>query len=205
MSTHNRAAHWNEVYATKAPNQVSWFQAEPVQSLRMIAASGANNDAAIIDVGGGASVLVDRLLAAGFTDVSVLDIAENALERSITRLGQAAARVNWIVADVLSWTPQRSYDVWHDRAVFHFLTTETDRKAYLTQVRRTVRPGGYVVVATFAEDGPTSCSGLPVARYSADTLHHAFGRSFELVESIREMHITPTGAQQSFVYCLFLV
>src|SRR5258705_12348249 len=161
MSSHGRAAHWNEVYATKAPNQVSWFQAEPGVSSRLIAASGVSQDAAIIDIGGGTSVLVDRLLEAGFSNVSVLDIAENALERSITRLGQAAAKVKWIVADILSWVPQRGYDVWHDRAVFHFLTEENDRAAYRNVLSRGLKPGGSMIVATFAADGPERCSGFP--------------------------------------------
>jgi len=202
MSSHNRAAHWNEVYATKAPNQVSWFQAEPVQSLRMIAASGAHQDAAIIDIGGGASVLVDRLLAAGFTDVSLLDIAENALERSITRLGQAAAKVNWIVADVLSWTPQRRYDVWHDRAVFHFLTEERDRVAYRNVLSLGLKPGGSLIVATFAADGPERCSGLKVRRWSSDELAREFP-GFEMVETGREEHSTPGGAVQPFGWTRF--
>jgi len=202
VSSDNRAAHWNEVYATKAPNQLSWFQAEPVPSLRMIAASGVHQDAAIIDIGGGVSVLVDRLLAAGFNDVSVLDIAENALERSITRLGQAAAKVNWIVADVLSWKPQRSYDLWHDRAVFHFLTEEQDRAAYRNVLSSGLKPGGSLIVATFAADGPERCSGLAVQRWSPDDLAREFP-GFEMIETGREEHSTPWGAVQPFGWTRF--
>ncbi len=199
----DRAAHWNEVYASKPPNQVSWFQAEAQPSMRMIRASGIARDAALVDIGGGASVLVDELLTADFKDVSVLDIAETALERTITRLGADAAKVQWIVADVLSWTPQRRYDLWHDRAVFHFLTEEKDRTAYRAVLLKALKPGGTLIVATFAADGAERCSGLPVQRWSAETLAAEFGNEFQSIETSKEEHRTPWGAVQPFTWTLF--
>ncbi len=168
--------HWETIYQTKDVHTVSWFQPEARESLDLITRFAPDRTAPIIDVGGGASVLVDDLLAAGYTDVTVLDVSETALELSRHRLGDAAARVKWIAADVRD-APlgDRAYSVWHDRAVFHFLTDSADRQAYVAQVERTVQPGGYVLVATFAEDGPATCSGLPVVRYSANSLHSEFG------------------------------
>ena len=148
-------------------------------------------------------MLVDDLLSAGYTDLTVLDVSETALEISRQRLGDAAARVKWIVADVRDAPlPERRFTIWHDRAVFHFLTDATDRQAYVEQVQRTVRPGGYVLIATFAEDGPKTCSGLPVVRYSAESLHSEFGPAFRIVTSEHEDHHTPAGREQSFLYCL---
>jgi hypothetical protein len=203
MDSTERAAHWNEVYASKPANRVSWFQAAAEPSMRMIRASGVAQDAGIIDIGGGASVLVDELLAARFTAVSVLDIAETALEKTITRLGAGAAKVQWIVADVLSWIPQRNYELWHDRAVFHFLTEEKDRAAYRAVLRKALKPDGTLIVAAFAADGPERCSGLPVQRGSAETLAAAFGNEFRLTETSREEHRTPWGAVQPFTWTRF--
>jgi len=203
MDSSKRAAHWNEVYASKRPNQVSWFQAAAEPSMRMIRASGVAPDAALIDIGGGASVLVDELLAATFKDVSVLDIAETALERTITRLGAGAAKVQWIAADVLSWTPQRSYDLWHDRAVFHFLTEEKERTAYRAVLSKALKPGGTLILAAFAADGPERCSGLPVRRWSAEMLAAEFGDEFQAIETSREEHRTPWGAVQPFTWTRF--
>jgi SAM-dependent methyltransferase len=198
-----RTTHWEQVYRTKRADEVSWFQPEPAVSLDLIRRAVPDTSARIIDIGGGASTLVDALLRVGYSDVTVLDLSATALAQVRARLGGAAACVHWLDGDVLSaMLPEAGYDVWHDRAVFHFLTTDIERDMYIAQVRRAVRPGGYVLIATFAEDGPIKCSGLPVARYSADALHDEFGRTFELVESIREQHVTPTGATQPFVYCL---
>ncbi len=195
--------HWETIYQTKDVHSVSWFQPEARESLDLITRFAADRAAPIIDVGGGASVLVDDLLAAGYSDVTVLDVSQTALEISRRRIGDAAAKVKWIAADVTD-APlgERAYAVWHDRAVFHFLTDPGDRQAYVAQVERTVRPGGYVLVATFAEDGPATCSGLPVVRYSAESLHSEFGPSFRLVASVHEDHHTPAGREQSFLYCL---
>jgi 2-polyprenyl-3-methyl-5-hydroxy-6-metoxy-1,4-benzoquinol methylase len=201
--THDPVRHWQTVYETKASDEVSWFQREPRLSHALIARVAPSLDAAIVDVGGGASTLVDALLADGYTNVTVLDLAEAALRQARARLGPDASRVTWSVADILDATlPPASIDVWHDRAVFHFLTRAEDRARYIAQVQRAVRPGGYVLVATFAEDGPTRCSGLEVARYSATQLHGVFGAGFVLESSLRESHMTPSGGQQAFTYCL---
>ena len=195
--------HWETVYRTKDVHEVSWFQSEARRSLDLITRVSPDRSAPIIDVGAGASVLVDDLLAAGYLDVSVLDVSEAALEISRGRLGTDAAKVKWMRADVRrAQLDEGAYAVWHDRAVFHFLTDAADRAAYVEQVRRAVRPGGYVLVATFAEDGPEYCSGLPVVRYSAEGLHSEFGTDFQLVRSEHEDHRTPAGGEQSFLYCL---
>ena len=196
-------AHWEQVYETKPTNAVSWFQEHARQSVQLIRHTGVGRDAAIIDVGGGASTLVDDLLAEGCCNLTVLDLSEAALTAAKARLGELANRVAWITGDITTVALQRhAYDVWHDRAVFHFLTSPGDRAAYLRAVLHSVKPGGFVIVATFAEDGPEKCSGLPVMRYSADSLHAEFGASFRLVEQEREEHHTPFGTVQKFVYCL---
>jgi len=196
-------AHWQKVYETKKPTEVSWYQPAARVSSSLIRRVAPDRSAAIIDVGGGASTLVDGLLAAGYSSVSVLDVSSAALAEASERLGGDAARVTWLEANVLDAAlPASAYDVWHDRAVFHFLTEAADRERYVKQVRRSVRPGGYVMVATFASDGPTKCSGLEVARYAPEELHGEFGSDFQLVDSAREEHHTPTGAVQPFIYCL---
>lgn len=195
--------HWETIYGTKPADAVSWYQPSARRSLSMIRRVAPDLASPIIDVGGGASVLVDELLASGYTDLTVMDLSGAALNVARSRLGEARARVHWIEGDVRTAPLDAArYAVWHDRAVFHFLTEPDDRSAYIAQVARAVRPGGYVLVATFAEDGPTRCSGLPVARYSAEGLHDVFGPSFTLVSSEHEEHETPTGTRQSFVYCL---
>jgi 2-polyprenyl-3-methyl-5-hydroxy-6-metoxy-1,4-benzoquinol methylase len=199
----DRHAHWEQVYRTKGPDQVSWFQAEARLSQQLIETAVPDRSAAIIDVGAGASTLIDGLVAAGYRQLTVVDLSEAALEIARRRLGAAAAAVTWQAADVLEARfPHAHYDVWHDRAVFHFLTTANDRERYVAQVRHTLRPGGHVLVATFAEDGPTRCSGLDVARYSAGALHEQFGADFALLASHREEHTTPSGSVQAFTYCL---
>lgn len=195
--------HWETIYRTKDVHTVSWFQSEARRSLGLITNVAPDKSAAIIDVGGGASVLADDLLESGYTNVTVLDLSETALEISRRRLGKDAAKVKWIAADVRDAPlAERGYAVWHDRAVFHFLTDRADRQAYVAQVERAVGPGGYVLVATFAEDGPKTCSGLPVVRYSAESLHSEFGPTFRIVTSAHEDHHTPAGREQPFLYCL---
>lgn len=194
--------HWERVYTTKPTNAVSWYQEHAEQSLRLIRATGAEHSAHIIDVGGGASTLVDDLLANGYSNVTVLDLSAAALVAAQKRLGQRGASVQWLEADITTAVlPEHAYDVWHDRAVFHFLTSPEDRAAFVRAVMRAVKPGGYVIVATFAEDGPTQCSGLPVRRYSPDQLHAEFGDPFELLRHEHEEHQTPFGTVQKFVYC----
>jgi 2-polyprenyl-3-methyl-5-hydroxy-6-metoxy-1,4-benzoquinol methylase len=196
-------SYWESVYGATAPDSVSWYQPHASRSLALIRAVASDLHGPIVDVGGGASVLVDELLEAGYSDVTVLDLARAALAVAQTRLGPRATSVHWLEADVRSVALQRAhYAVWHDRAVFHFLTEPADRDAYVAQVEHAVRPGGHVLVATFAEDGPMRCSGLPVVRYSATALHRAFGAAFDLLSSEREEHVTPQGVHQSFVYCL---
>ncbi len=200
----DRQTHWRTVYEKRRPDEVSWFQPHASMSMSLIQAALPDLDAPILDVGGGASMLVDDLLAAGYRDVTVLDLAPAVLELVRNRLGAEADRVSFLAGDVttVSLKPG-AYGLWHDRAVFHFLTDAEDRRRYQEQVRRSVASGGLVLVATFAEDGPTRCSGLEVARYSAAELHATFGSDFELVESRREEHTTPSGATQWFTYCLF--
>jgi SAM-dependent methyltransferase len=199
----DRREHWERVYRSKAPNAVSWYQPHARLSLDLIRRTAPDLDAPIIDVGGGASTLVDGLLDAGYRAVTVLDLAPAALALARGRLGERAARVAWIAADVLEAPlPADAYAVWHDRAVFHFLTAPADRARYVAQVRRAVRPGGHVVVASFAADGPARCSGLDVMRYTPDAMHAEFGTGFRLLDAVREEHRTPGGATQAFVYCL---
>lgn len=197
-----RKEHWERVYSTRQITEVSWFQEHAVRSLRLIEATAVPKSAAIIDVGGGASVLADDLLQAGYSNVTVLDLSRAALQAAQNRLGARAARVAWLEGDITTIRlPAHAFDVWHDRAVFHFLTTAEQRQAYVRQVLCAVKPGGHVIVSTFAEDGPLQCSGLPVMRYSAAGLHAEFGSPFELLRHEKEEHLTPTGRTQNFVYC----
>ena len=194
--------HWEKVYTSKAANAVSWFQPHADLSVKLIKGTGASRDAAILDVGGGASTLVDDLLDNGYTNLTVLDLSAAALAAARKRLGARAANVRWIEADITqAELPADHFNVWHDRAVFHFLTSPEERAAYVQAVFRTVKPGGHVIVATFAENGPELCSGLPVMRYSADGLHAEFGESFTLLRHEEEAHHTPAGKVQQFVYC----
>lgn len=194
--------HWQQVYRTRTPETVSWFQPHARTSLDMIKRLALAPTEAILDVGGGASVLVDNLLDAGHTAISVLDVSAAALAHAQARLGARGAKVTWIEADIRQAAlPAQAYALWHDRAAFHFLTKAQDREAYVAQVLRALKPGGHLIVATFASDGPLRCSGLEVARYRAEDLHAAFGTHFALVEQRNVMHHTPSGAAQSFVYC----
>lgn len=196
-------AHWEKVYQTKSPDAVSWYRPHLERSLELIRKAAAGFDAAILDVGAGAATLVDDLLNEGYRNVSVLDISETAIGVSKERLGERAALVNWICANICEVElPEKCFDVWHDRAVFHFLTSEEQRLAYVRNVARSVKSGGRVMVATFGPEGPEKCSGLSVMRYDADSLHGQFGARFELVESVTELHETPFGTTQQFLYCL---
>lgn len=194
--------HWETVYTNKKTDAVSWFQPHADLSLDLIKATGMGHDAAIIDVGGGASTLVDDLLKEGYSDLTVLDLSMAAMDAAKKRLGERAGRVCWIEADITrAELAGNRYNIWHDRAVFHFLTDPADRDAYVRKVLRSVMPGGHVIVATFAEDGPLQCSGLPVVRYRPDELHDQFGDAFVLLKHQKETHQTPSGATQQFVYC----
>ena len=194
--------HWDQVYKTKPSNQVSWYRPHLETSLALISRAARTNSASIIDVGGGESTLVDDLLAQGYQSITVLDISQTAIEVTKKRLKELAERVQWIAGDVTeAELPRGAFDVWHDRAVFHFLTSTEERVAYVQQVAYAVRPGGHVIVSTFGPEGPTKCSGLDVARYDANSLHEQFGARFRLVESAKELHKTPFGTTQQFLYC----
>lgn len=198
----DKKAHWENVYSTKGRDEVSWFREHLDTSLKMIVGTGVGYEAAIIDVGGGNSTLVDDLIERGFIDVSVLDISGKAISDSKERLGAKAATVNWIESDItMAALPPNHFDVWHDRAVFHFLTDENDRKKYVDLMMSSVKPGGHVIVASFSLEGPQKCSGLDVVRYSPESMHGEFGSSFDLIESVGEEHNTPFGTTQQFVYC----
>lgn len=197
-----RKAHWDEVYTTKGETDVGWFQANPALSLELIL-SVAPAGGWVIDVGGGASRLVDRLLDLEFAHVAVLDISATALAKAKVRLGERAPAVRWIEADVTTVDSVGTFGVWHDRAVFHFLTDPADRRKYVELAARTVPPGGYLIVATFALNGPPKCSGLDVCRYDAESLSREFEDAFSLVREARETHVTPKGSAQAFVYGLF--
>ncbi len=194
--------HWEQVYATKPADGVSWFQGRAECSLRLIKSTGIAYTASIIDVGGGASSLADDLLLAGYSVITVLDLSATALAVTKKRLGEHANLIHWIIADITSVSlPFQAYDIWHDRAVFHFLTTVEQRQAYLAAVLHALKPNGHLIIATFAEDGPLQCSGLPVTRYSAAELYAEFASSFTLIQSEKEDHHTPFGTVQKFVYC----
>ena len=203
MTTLERQSHWQNVYQTKGERDVSWFQEVPTISLDLIRATGVGPDAPIIDIGGGASRLVDALVSEGFRSISVLDVSDKALATSRERLGPRAKNVTWIVADVTAWHPDKTYDVWHDRAAFHFLTEPADRAAYAECARKAVRPGGHIIIGTFAPDGPERCSGLPVLRHDATSIGEVLGPSFKLIESRRHDHQTPGGSMQRFQFSRF--
>ena len=194
--------HWESIYGSKAPDAVSWYRPHLEVSLDLIERCAAGASASIIDVGAGESTLVDDLVSRGYREITVLDVSKTAIEATKQRLGRSAEYVRWMLGDItqVSLRPQ-SFDVWHDRAVFHFLTELTQREAYVRSVLNAVRPGGYVIVSTFGPEGPTKCSGLDVIRYDAEALHREFGKRFRIEESSKEIHRTPWGAAQQFVYC----
>jgi len=200
MQNEQRQLHWENLYQSKGEHDVSWFQDTPTPSLELLDEIGVTPAASVIDIGGGASRLVDRLIERGFRDVTVLDLSEAALAAAKDRLGDRASRATWIVADVTQWEPMKAYDVWHDRATFHFLTEEADRAAYLARLRRGLEIGGHAIIATFALDGPARCSGLPVVRYSPDSLRQTLGADFTLITSRNDSHATPWGGTQSFQF-----
>jgi SAM-dependent methyltransferase len=195
-------AHWENVYQTKAPDKVSWYAPHLDTSVKLIQRAAPQLNARIIDVGGGESTLVDDLVRAGYNQVSVLDISSTAIAFARRRIGELHDRVAWYCADITAATlPESYFDVWHDRAVFHFLTTDQARAAYLRNMAHSVKHGGHVIISTFGPEGPDQCSGLDVVKYDADSLHGAFGKSFQLIESSTELHHTPFGTTQQFLYC----
>lgn len=204
MTENDRKAHWEAIYSTKAETGVSWYQDEPRLSLELIESVAPAQGGRILDVGGGASVLVDRLLDLPFGEIAILDISEAALSKARSRLGGRAGRVRWVVADVTASPALGTFDVWHDRAVFHFLTEPADRRRYTELARETVTIGGHLIIATFADDGQTRCSGLDVCRYNAHSLASELGGGFSLVSEAKESHTTPWGSSQPFFYGVFV-
>jgi SAM-dependent methyltransferase len=203
MSNSTRQAHWEGVYTAKGEKEVSWYQDNPAPSLDLIALAGVSKQASIVDIGGGASRLVDHLLAQGFERLTVLDLSAAALDAAKARLGDKAQKVCWEVADITKWDPPQAYDLWHDRAAFHFLTEQTDQSAYVERVKKAVEPGGHVIIGTFALDGPERCSGLPIVRYDAASLAALLGADFHLIDTRRHDHATPWGAVQRFQFSTF--
>ncbi|AKV04463.1 hypothetical protein AKJ09_11126 [Labilithrix luteola] len=198
-----RRAHWEKVFGEKDEAEVSWFQTRPAMSLDFIRRTGANPSAKIVDVGGGASRLVDELIDAGYADIVVVDIAAAALAKARARLAERTGRVQWVVSDIAQWQPEAAFDVWHDRAVFHFMVQPEDRDAYLTTMRRALKRGGHAIIATFGSNGPERCSGLVVQRYEPETLEAVLGPDFRRIESMHEEHVTPAGKVQAFQFSLF--
>lgn len=194
-----RRVHWDKRYRASGPDELSWFQEQPAVSLELIAAAGLDRTAALIDVGGGAARLVDHLAADGWSDLTVLDLSDVALNDSRGRVGPNP-HVDWVAQDLLTWRPTRRYDAWHDRAVFHFLVDEDDRRQYRTILGEALAPQATLIVGTFASDGPTHCSGLPVARYDSDALVSALGGRFDVLATRREEHVTPHGTPQPFTW-----
>ena len=194
--------HWEKVYTTNAPESFSWYREHLETSLALIERTAVGRSASIIDIGGGESTFVDDLLLRGYKNLTVLDVSQTAIEVTKKRLGSTAEQVRWLVDDILEIElGPRAYDLWHDRAVFHFLTTPERRLAYVRQVTRAVKPGGHVIVSTFGPEGPMKCSGLEVMRYDAESLHGEFGGHFRLMETSQELHQTPFGTAQQFLYC----
>lgn len=200
MRKEDRASHWDNAYARKGETGVSWYEQQPALSLELMRARGATARASVIDIGGGASRLVDILLGEGLRDIAVLDLSATALARARARLGARGDTVDWINADVTEWQPARSYDLWHDRATLHFLTEPEDRAAYVARLHGAVMPKGHAIIATFAPDGPERCSNLPVVRYDADGLARLLGPAFQLVDQRRHAHATPSGVSQMFQF-----
>ncbi|MGZ5874010.1 MAG: class I SAM-dependent methyltransferase [Bradyrhizobium sp.] len=203
MSGASRKSHWEGVYSTKGEREVSWFQENPAPSLELIALAGLSEGASIIDIGGGASRLVDILVERNVGRVTVLDLSTAALDAAKERLGSKAAGVQWVVADITTWEPTHTYDLWHDRAAFHFLTDPADQSAYVERLKKAVKRGGCVIIGTFALDGPERCSGLPIVRHDAASLSAILGSDFKLIDTRRHDHVTPRGAVQRFQFSTF--
>jgi SAM-dependent methyltransferase len=198
----NTQEHWDQIYRTKAPDQVSWYSPHLSASLELVERASVSRAASIIDIGGGESTLVDDLLTRGYQDITVLDVSQTAIDANKERLGKNAERVRWLAADITKIELKTSsLDVWHDRAVFHFLTESNERAAYVRQLAQALKPGGHVIIGTFGMEGPARCSGLDVVRYDAKSLHDEFGKRFRLVESTKQLHHTPFGTTQQFLYC----
>ena len=202
--TDSSAGHWADVYERKAPEEVSWYEEQPRLSLELVRACEVGREAPIIDIGGGTSALAGALVAEGYSDVTVADISPSALDRAEKRAGPLGDRINFVLADVRHHDFDRSVEIWHDRAVYHFMVTEDDRDGYLSTLRKTLRPGGHLVIATFGPEGPEQCSGLPTCRYDALTLAAALGGGFSEVASGIEAHRTPGGTRQQFLFAHFL-
>ncbi|MCK4675648.1 MAG: class I SAM-dependent methyltransferase [Gammaproteobacteria bacterium] len=200
----DRKKHWEQIYSDKKSTEVSWYQQHPERSLELIKATGVDVSARIIDIGGGASTLVDFLLDAGYHKLAVLDLSHAAIEQAKFRLGNRMNKVEWFEQDVTLFTADKPFDVWHDRAVFHFLTDTLDRSSYIHTMCRVLNPGAHVIIATFDLNGPEKCSGLEIKRYSPETMSATLGDSFQLVETSTEEHKTPGGSLQSFIYCRFI-
>jgi trans-aconitate methyltransferase len=200
MTASERQSHWQNVYLSKGEQQVSWTQRDAQPSLGLIEKYAGGRDASIVAIGSGASRLVDALVADGFAAITVLDLSEAALQATKTRLGEQGGTVRWVAADATAWQPPQVFDIWHDRAAFHFLVEAKDRAAYVDRLRAGVKPGGHAIIATFAPDGPEKCSGLPVQRYDPESLARTLGGAFELVERQFHRHVTPWGAEQSFQF-----
>lgn len=196
----DRKQHWENVYTKKSPLEVSWYQKEPRLSLELIGHCSLPKEAAIIDVGGGASLLVDSLLAEGYVRLSVLDISANALAHARGRLAGRGAMVEWIESDITTFAAAEKFDLWHDRAVFHFLTDGADRKKYLSNLKAALKPGGYLIIAAFTLGGPTQCSELDIVQYDAQKMSAELGGAFQLLEEMDEIHITPAAKQQHFAF-----
>lgn len=203
MEIFNRKNHWENIYDTKALEEVSWYQPTPETSLEFIKNLNLEKDAAIIDIGGGDSLLVDFLLNLGYTNISVLDISEKAIERAKERLGEKAGMVKWIVSDITRFNPSEKYDVWHDRATFHFLISEEDISAYLEITGKAVKENGHLFIGTFSENGPKKCSGIEIRQYSEDSLNDTFGPEFQKINCFKVDHKTPFDTFQNFVFCSF--
>lgn len=199
----DRKEHWNKVYDSKTPTEVSWYEPMPETSLNYITECKLDNDAAIIDIGGGDSFLAEFLLAKGFTDLTVVDISEKAIERAKKRLGERAEEIKWIVADASEFKPERQYDLWHDRAAFHFLTEDEQVQNYLQTVKRSVKPGGFLVIGTFSENGPKKCSGIEIRQYSVSQMQDLFSDDFTTMSCKNIDHTTPSGGIQNFTFCSF--
>jgi SAM-dependent methyltransferase len=199
----NRKKHWERVYKKTSPGEVGWYQAYPAMSLKLIEATGVDVDGRIIDVGGGTSKLTGILLDQGYEKLTVLDIAGRSIEKAKLELGEKSKRIAWIETDITHFHFTENFDIWHDRAVFHFLADAADRKKYVDLVNQALKPGGHLIISTFGENAPPKCSGLKVVRYRPETLHNEFGNNFELIESFDEVHTTPSGVQQQFIYCRF--
>ncbi len=195
--------HWERIYETKVETEFSWFQEYPKTSIDFINLFNLSKDAKIIDIGGGDSHLVDALIELGYTNIYVLDISAKAIQRAKERLGHRAQHVNWIISDITEFTSDVSFDFWHDRAAFHFLTTEEQISRYLTTVSKAIQPNGYLVLGTFSESGPKKCSGLEIKQYSAASMSHLFEQDFKRIKCIEENHATPFNTLQNFVFCSF--